>query len=192
MVRKTPMKANLTSFILLLTLSAGIYPAAGVAVGLQASEDRPFAAVVAAEEAKFIIPVGKRGRWEWFLESTKENLREYTWQVAVKNGEDSYAFGYSLFKKPGSTQQSGDLAALIKAGQQSVWQVSASGQRRGGRVIYDAGVSVEPDGENVIILIKGKENVDRLFSSRPEKVTFEMRTEAKRPERKTVNVTYKS
>ena len=185
------MKANLTSFILFLTLSASIYPATGAAVGPQTPEDRPFAAVVAAEEAKFIIPVGKRERWEWFLESTKENLREYTWQVAVKNGEDSYEFGYSLFKKPGFTRQSGDLAALIEAGQQSVWQVAASGQRRGGRVISNAGVSVEPDGENVTILIKGKENVDRLFSSRPEKVTFEMRTEAKRPKTKTVKVTYK-
>jgi hypothetical protein len=183
------MKATLTSLILFLTLSASTHPAKGVAGGLQASEDRPFAAIVAAEEARFIIPVGKRERWEWFLESTKENLREYAWQVAVKNGEDSYEFGYSLFKKPGSTRQSGDLAALIKAGQQSVWQV---GERRSGRVIYDAGVSVEPDGENVIIWIKGQANVDRLFSSRPEQVTFEMRTEAKRPKTKTVKITYKS
>ena len=178
--------------VLFLTLSASTHPARGVAGGLQTSEESPFAAIVAAEEARFIIPVGKRERWEWFLESTKENLREYAWQVTVKNGEDSYAFGYSLFKKPGSTQQSGDLAALIKAGQQSVWQVSENGQRRSGRVIYDAGVSVEPDGENVIISIKGKANVDRLFSSRPENVTFEMRTEAKRPKTKTVKITYKS
>jgi hypothetical protein len=186
------MKANLTSLILFLALSACVYPATGVAVRRQTPENGPFAAVVAADEAKFIIPVGRKDRWEWFLEGTKENLREYTWQVAVKNGGESYEFGYSLFKKAGSTPQSGDLAALIKAGQKSLWQVSESGQGRSGRVIYDAGVSVEPDGENVIILIKGKENVDRLFSSRPEKVTFEMRTEAKRPKTKTVKITYKS
>jgi hypothetical protein len=186
------MKATLTSFLLFMTLSASIYPAKGVAVLLQASGNRPFAAVVGPEEAKFIIPVGKRDKWKWFLDSTRVNLREYAWQVAVKNGDDSYEFGYSLFKKLGSTQQSGDLPALIKAGQQSLWQVSNSSPGRSGLVISNAGVSVETDGESVIIMIKGKENVDRLFSSRPEKVTFEMRTEAKRPKTKTVKITYKT
>lgn len=186
------MKAVTASFIVVLVLSAGIYSGTGKSVGLQLSGSEPFAATVADDEAMFIIPVGRKDKWEWFLEGTKENLREYTWQVAVDNGKDSYEFGYSLFKKLGSKPQSGDLAALIEAGQQSLWQVFEGGPRRSGRVIRDAGISVEPDGESVIIRVKGKENVERLFSSRPEKVTFEMRTRAKRPTMKTVKVTYKS
>ena len=124
--------------------------------------------------------------------TTRSCAREYTWQVSVKNGDATYEFGYSLFKKPGSHTQSGDLAALIKAGQESLWQVYKNGPRRTGGVIRDAGVSISPEGDNVVIRVKGKENVERLFSSRPKTVTFQMRTEGKREKTKKVKVTYQS
>jgi hypothetical protein len=183
---------TLRPFILLLVLSAGIFSAARAAGPLQLTDTEPFTAVVAADEAKFVIPVGKRDQWEWNLASTKENLREYSWQVTVENAGETYEFGYSLFKRPGSQPQSGDLAALIKAGQESLWHVFKNGPRRSGGVIANAGVSVSAEGDNVIIRIKGTENVQRLFSSRPEEVTFQMRTEGKRPKTKKVKVTYQS
>ncbi|MFS8086784.1 MAG: hypothetical protein ACMG6H_14210 [Acidobacteriota bacterium] len=186
------MKALSASLVAVLVLSTGLHSVGGKSVGLQLSESEPFTATVAYDEATFIIPVGRKDKWKWYLEDTKENRREYTWQVAVDNGNDTYEFGYSLFKKVGSMPESGDLSALIKAGQQSLWQVMGRGPGRSGRVIRYAGISVEPAGENVIIRVKGKENVDRLFSSRPEKVTFEMRKAGKRPTTKTVKVTYKS
>ncbi|HEX8142760.1 MAG TPA: hypothetical protein VF553_09200 [Pyrinomonadaceae bacterium] len=185
------MKTAVITFFLFFTLCFAIYSATGAPASLQASGDEPYAAIVSADEARFVIPVGRKDKWEWNLESTRQNLREYTWQVSVKNGDETYEFGYSLFKKPGSTPQSGDLSALIKAGQQSLWQVAKSGPRRSGGVIYDAGVSVEAEGDNLVIMVKGKENVDRLFSSKPEKVTFQMRTEARRQKTKSVKVTYK-
>jgi len=189
------MKSTLTfrTFLLLLALSACIYSAAARArATLQLAGDEPFTAVVAADEAKFVIPVGRKDQWEWFLDTTTDNRREYTWQVTVENGDATYEFGYSLFKKPGSQPQSGDLAALVKAGQQSLWQVYKNGPRRTGGVIRDAGVSVSPEGENVVIRVKGRENVERLFSARPETVTFQMRTEGKREKTKKVRVTYQS
>jgi hypothetical protein len=188
------MRSRLTfrTFVLSLAFAAYIYSAAGAPAPLQPAGEEPFAAVIGADEAKFIIPVGRKDQWEWFLDTTRDNLREYTWQVSVKNGEETYEFGYSLFKRPGSQPQSGDLAALIKAGQESLWHVYKNGPRRSGGIIRNAGVSVTPEGENVVIRVKGKENVERLFSSRPKDVTFEIRTEGKRAKTKKVKVTYQS
>ena len=94
----------------------------------------------------------------------------YVWQVIVKNGGNNYEFGFMEWGSMMSSQQkSGDLAALIAAGEATLWRISSGGN---GSAILGAGVSVEPAGENVVISIRGKENVERVFSSRPEKVQF--------------------
>src|SRR5215210_1319924 len=149
---------TLSPFILLLALSVSICSATRVSVALQLA-DEPFAAVVAADEAKFIIPVGRKDQWEWNLDSTPENRREYAWQVTVENAGETYEFGYSLFKRPGSQPLSGDLATLIRAGQQSLWHVFKNGPRRSGGIIQNAGIKVSAEGENVVIRVQGKENV---------------------------------
>jgi TonB family protein len=152
------------------------------------AEGPPFTASVGARQATFIVPVERKGRWDWNRESTEDNANEYQWQVTVRNGADEYSFGFYLWKPPGVRPQAGDLAALLRAGQMSLFHDAQQGSSN---LIPGAEIRVEPAGDTLTIRVEGKETVKRLFSSRPEEVTFDIRTPGEAEIKKEVKVTYR-
>lgn len=130
-------------------------------------------AVVTPANAEFSIPVSRGYRWRWARSTTADNASEYRWEIGLTSGQDEYHFGFSLFKYPGSKEASGDLAALLKAGQASVWRRTPSG---GGSVVEEAKVSVSPADGRVIVRVSDPATLRLLFADRPSKAKVLTRT----------------
>jgi hypothetical protein len=147
----------------------------------------PFTALVTKAEAQFIMPVPVRSEWRWRQPETKDNMQEYRFDVSVENAGRKYAFGFYLWKRTGATPESGSFSDLIRAGQKSVFGRTPAGMNS---IIHDAGIKTKLEQNMLIIAIRGKENVERLFSARPSEVTFEIKMPGEAPTRKTVAVVY--
>ena len=147
----------------------------------------PFTAQVSKTEAKFILPVPPRSEWRWRLAETQDNAQEYRLSVGVENEENKFSFGFYLWKRAGARPQAGSLSELIKAGQASVFGRTSAGMNS---IIRDAGIKAKLDQDMLVITIRGKENVARLFSGRPAEVTFDIKVPDEAPTTKTVPVTY--
>ncbi|MCK4519069.1 MAG: hypothetical protein KAU12_03010 [Candidatus Omnitrophica bacterium] len=142
----------------------------------------PFRAVVSSDEARFVFPISERSEWEWNRATTRDNVEEYGWTVAVRNGEDTYEFGFFLFKHPTAVPQQGNLDDLLMSGQASLGS--------GGQLIEDAGIQVVSYDNQLIVIVRGRQNIERLFSSRPKDVIFQIVEPQKLPKRKKITVTY--
>jgi hypothetical protein len=147
----------------------------------------PFTALVTSKEAQFILPVPARPRWRWRLPETTDNMQEYRLDVGVENEGRKYNFGFYLWKRAGATPDSGSFSELMRAGQLSVFGRTPAGMNS---IIRDAGIKTKLDKDMLIIAIRGKENVARLFSAHPAEVTFEIKVPDEAPMRKTVQVVY--
>jgi hypothetical protein len=153
----------------LLSISLVACAASNAAESSRQTQQPFFQASVSPDRAQFIVPMPHRDIWEWHRTDTKDMKREYRIDVSVHNNNEDYLFGLYLFKWPGSTPMRGDLAALVKAGQHSLF-VTRPGDRHD--QIRDAGIAVKPELDSLIISVQGKQNIERLFSSRPQRVTF--------------------
>jgi hypothetical protein len=151
------------------------------------SSSTPFTALVTKNEAKFVLPVPDRPEWKWRRPETADNMQEYRMDVAVENEGRKFAFGFYIWKRAGSEPQSGNLADLIRAGQKSVFGRTPQGMNS---IIREAGIKTKLDKNMLIITIRGKENVERLFSAHPAEVTFEIKLPDETPTKKTVAVVY--
>ena len=107
--------------------------------------------------------------------------------VSVTNEGRQYNFGFYLWKFPGARPQSGDLAELIRTGQASVFERGAPNRNV---VIRDAGIKLKLDGNRLTITIRGRDNVKRLFSSRPTEATFKITTPDTSPISQTIAIVY--
>jgi hypothetical protein len=150
-------------------------------------DQAPFTAHVSKTEAKFVFPVAPRSEWRWRLPETEDNAQEYRLSVAVENAGAKYSFGFYLWKRSGAQPQAGSLPELIRAGQTSVFERTPAGMNS---IIRDAGIKARLDRDALVITIRGKENVGRLFSGRPAEVTFDVKVPDEAPTTKTVPVTY--
>lgn len=164
-------------------------PAVAGARGAQAAASG-YAATVKSDEARFTLPAPQRAVWRWRRADTRANAREYEMEVRVKNEGQEYAFGFYLWKPRGASAEGrGGLSELIDAGQESLFARTADGFMT---IVRDAGVRVRHDGGRVIITVKGRKNVARLFSGRPAEVTFETVLPEAPPTTQTVPVTYEN
>lgn len=148
-----------------------------------------FVAVVKPDEARFTLPVPARREWKWLQPETKESAREYALDVKVLNEGHEYTFGLFLWKFRGARPRSGTFSSLIEDGQKSVFERS---QSRLMSIVRDAGVKVKQEGDNLVITVRGKKNVARLFSGRPAEVTFEISLPGDSPIIQKVPVKYQS
>ena len=153
----------------------------------QTSNDKGFEATVTPKEARFVLPAPQRKAFAWRQPATADNAQEYRMDVTLKNEGREYHFGFYLWKRPGAQPQSGSLSELIAAGQQSLFVRS---QVRMNTVIRDAGVSVRVEEQSIVIAVRGKDNIARLFSGRPAEVVFEIKLAGEQVISKTVAVTY--
>lgn len=147
----------------------------------------PFTALVSKAEAKFVLPLPSRSEWRWRLPETQGNMQEYRLSVAVENEGKKFSFGFYLWKRSGAQPQTGSLSELIRAGQTSVFGRTSAGMNS---IIRDAGIKAHLDKDMLIITIRGKENLKRLFSARPAEVTFDIKVPDEAPTSKVVAVTY--
>lgn len=171
----TPPASNTTSAPL---------PAAEGVTGAEGS----YTAVITRDVARFTLPVPARAEWKWRLPETRPNAREYRMMVSVVNKGREYIFGYYLWKQAGATPASGSLSDIINAGEKSVFE--GSPQSRLLKHLTDVDVSVKPEGGGVVIEVRGRKNVKRLFSGRPGAVTFNVDTPGGSQVSKTVAVNY--
>lgn len=110
--------------------------------------------------------------WNWNRAETPENQCEYMWQVAVLNASGRYTFGFYLYKAPGAKPAQGELQALFKAGQASVFKDDARGA---GGLIENAQVHVSAEDGRIVLRITDPDVIRTIFGDRPGTVTVNTR-----------------
>jgi hypothetical protein len=147
-----------------------------------------YTAVVTPKEATFMMPVKQQDRWTWRRADTKDNQQEYRMDVTVKNEGNEYTFGFYLWKYHGASSGSGDLSDLLSVGQKSLFERSTS---RRMTIVKDAKVKVGLKGDLMVITLRDKDNIKRLFSSKPAEVVFKVKIPGDPDISETVPVIYK-
>jgi hypothetical protein len=144
--------------------------------------------VVTGQVAEFSIPVAHEGPWRWARAKTDDNVLEFAWEVSVKSSDGEYHFGFSLFKFPGAAEGAGNLGALLKAGQASLWKIEPDG---GGSLVEGAMVSATADAGRVVIRLSDPTSVRLLFGNRPAVAKVLTRTPDSSPESHEVSIEYR-
>lgn len=107
--------------------------------------------------------------------------------VTVKNEGNEYTFGFYLWKRSGSAPGSGSLDTLISTGQKSLFERAES---RLMTIIKGADVKVKTKGDVVVISLRGKKDLDRIFSSKPAEVVLKVKIPGDPDIAQTVPVVY--
>lgn len=167
-------------------------------------QEKVFRATVKAGEATFIFPVGKKDKWEWNVGGccgTQNRgccgTADVSWEVRVGDplGGEGVIIGY-FHQLLGAPQQSGDFKALIADGSLRAHRVTwipLPNKRGYGQAGADlGGTSMQLTCGNVIVRFSGKENIQNVFSSRPEKVRFLVIQPGSDIVRQDVSVTYEN
>jgi hypothetical protein len=142
-------------------------------------------ALVSPAEALIRVPVRPRPSWSWLQPETEQDALEYGYQARVVTPTGAYEFGYSLWKGPKSGPVSGDLTQLLQAGQATLWSVAD-----GHGIRQPADVRVWVEGDTVVIALRGRDAVTRVFGARPTTLTLEWKEPGLRFRRQSVPVTY--
>lgn len=155
-----------------MLLSASACGRTHTADGLTAA---PYSAVVTATTARFVFPLVQRKEWQWYRAKTPAGNLEYGWTVDVPNSGRIYQIGFLIFKYPDAQPARGDLAALLRAGQKTIWV----GDERTRSVLKGWPVRVIPEGNRIVVVIDDAQTLERIFSGRPSRVTFRVQLPAR-------------
>ena len=107
--------------------------------------------------------------------------------VTVKNEGKEYTFGFYVWKYPDASERSGSLSDLIAEGQKSLFERA---QSRLMTRVRDAEVKVKTKGGVVVVSLNDKDDINRLFSSKPAEVVFKIKIPGDPDISQTVQVTY--
>jgi len=108
--------------------------------------------------------------------------------VTVKNEGNEYTFGFYLWKYHGASTASGDLSELLSAGQKSLFERTPS---RLMTIVKKVEVKVGIKGDLVVITLRDKNDIKRVFSSKPAEVLFRVKIPGEPDISETVPVTYR-
>ena len=148
---------------------------------------KPFTAVVSDSEANFVFAVPERAEWDWRLPETRNAGLEYAWTVTVQASADRrYAFGFSLYNLPSSKPSHGDFGALLQAGGFGVAEVHP-GYNQVDRTLKLEAVA---SADRLVMAISDPQTFRRLFSERPEEVTFSVQLPGEGRTSRTVPIVY--
>jgi hypothetical protein len=136
--------------------------------------------------ARFVLPVGRQEVWRWYLATTADNRREYRWEVALDTGQ-TYGFGFSLWKVSGAALGTGSLAALVDAGQKSVWERDSTG---GFHVVSDAAIEVAAADSVIVIAVANPRTLDLLFGTHPPLGTMILQAPGQQEHRTAIHFAY--
>lgn len=153
-----------------------------------AGQNAKITGVVTPGRAEFRIPLEQSALapLTWNRTGTPDSQCEFMWQVAVPSPGGSYTFGFYLYKAPGARPAHGNLQALLKAGQASVFKQDSSGA---GTLVQNAGVNVSVEGGSIVIRLADPGLIRTIFGSRPHAVT--VNTRALGADFQTVQVDYR-
>lgn len=131
-------------------------------------------AYVFSDRAEFLFPVLDDVRWRWNRKESRDNKPEYAWELKVPADNPKYGFGVYLYKSSALPVQDGSLQDLLALAKINAFQILGRGERA--RYLLDKGISVgvhlEYDG--VVVTLKGAESVNKIFSSSPKQVLFNL------------------
>jgi hypothetical protein len=155
----------------------------------------PFSAVVTPSEATFRMSMKPRDRWTWNRDETADMKTEYRMEVKVTNEGKEYSVGFYHWKHadfqthrypaPGS----GSLADLLAAvGQKTMFERTAPDRSL---AVADAEIKIKAVGNTVVISLTRPMDLQRLFSGRPAKVVFNIKTPDEEEIVQTVRVVYR-
>lgn len=126
----------------------------------------PFTGVVTPAAAAILLPVPEREVWEWHLPDTPEDMAEYLWEVVIHNQNQTYRLAFGLWKFPGDSYTEGDIEHLLYEGQSDLWYENPENGHN--EVVSQVRVRTEPHKPGqILLMVEGRETIDRLFSSRP-------------------------
>lgn len=135
-------------------------------------------------EARFHFAEEPDRTWDWATERDAMNgSRTHAWQVEVESGGERFTAGYSFWYFDSRQPGRGSLAALIEAGQASVWERMNARLIEGvppgilpdipgAEVSRDLRVDVFARNDTVHVVIRDPDTFTRLFSTRPTTVTM--------------------
>ena len=161
---------SVTAFLLLgvLACSRPAVPNPQTAPVAEVPVLRLDSAIVRPTDAVFVIPVDARPEWRWHLPETRADLREYRWEFQILSAGRLYLFGYSLFRRADRQTGRGPLAALLRAGQRTLWYERPDSMWA---VIPTRAIEAEARGEDrVIIRVQSAAAVAELFQDRPSHI----------------------
>lgn len=145
-------------------------------------------AIVRRTEAVFVVPVDPRPEWRWHLTQTPADLREYRWEFQITSAGRLFQFGYSLFRRADRPTRSGSLAALIAAGQRSLWYEQPDSMWV---VVSTRAIQAEARGEDrVVIRVQGEAAVTDVFQDRPAQIRLLVLVPGSAEQTYTVPLTY--
>ncbi len=176
-------------FASLLCASAAVGAQEQPAPVARSGDAAEYAAVVKKDEARFTMPVPERARWRWRMKETRQGSREYAFDVKVNNQGQEYSLGLFMWKSPTSSEGSGDFSSLLDAAQKNLFVHTAAGLNV---IVRDVPVAARYHDGQLILTVKGRKNVERLFSGRPSEVTFETFMPGVPPTSQAVAVVYEN
>lgn len=115
------------------------------------------------------IPVGRgtRESWRWYGSATPDGRAEYVWSIQL-DGDSTHAFGFKLFKFPGSTERAGTFAELLRAGQADVATVTGHVER----VLRGVRPMVRGEDSVLVVELRDATLIARMFARKPATVTM--------------------
>ena len=113
------------------------------------SDGASYRAIANPARASFWFPKPEPRTWYWHNPDVPGNNQEFGWTVTVVNGGSSFEFGFFLYKFADSVPATGDLSALLGAGQMSVFAED-------GRVLPEARVDVSIQEEGLLLGAAGQ------------------------------------
>lgn len=129
-----------------------------------------FSAVVRQAEARFVFPSSVRRDWNWTqVARDADDPARFAWGVTVMDGDAAYLVGAATYEVRHPTQLAG-LEDAVRAAVANLAAIAPRGhvQQR----VPDADVRVDALNGRVVLTLRGKETVARVFAARPLRVRF--------------------
>jgi len=116
---------------------------------------------VSTTDAVFRVPVQPREAWGWNL--GMPGVLEFGWLVELTTPTGQYRLGVQVWHVEGSMPAEGTLAELIGSGETGVWRMPEAH----GAPLAEMPVSVEVQGDDLVIKVSEPSTLQTLFLARP-------------------------
>ena len=125
-----------------------------------AKSDSP-SCMVSDVEAIFTFPISSKETYEW--NNVADNFLEYSCQAFF----GKYSLGFSLFKHPESSPDSGSINDLLKAGQCNAWASR--------KYMKDVAVTIKYQDDSLVVTLKDNALIQEIFSKKPMRYKVDIR-----------------
>lgn len=157
-------------FILLVAFAAQLGCAGRVVEPPLPSAPTAFTAVVRSAEARFVFPTSVRRDWNWpQVPPTPADPARFAWGVTVVDGDSAYLVGAATYQAHHPAPLAG-LEDVVRAAVADLAAIAPHGHVQ--QKVRDADVRVHTVDGRVVITLRGRATVARVFAARPARVRF--------------------